>query len=163
MDREMCSKAAETGSKLDKEFFNARTGRSPIGEPKRCQLSTADRWPQRSQNEALQCHSFFSGSSTVVLCAHIYIYIFEKSASSFELSRISPSSSCRLHSPQCSKRTKTAVAWCNRLCGLLLAHLLIYTCRGAQVCVRDSCLRVTFTIILSNARYYVDQACHKTV
>ncbi len=71
----MCSKAAETGSKLDKEFFNARTGRSPIGEPKRCQLSTADRWPQRSQNEALQCHSFFSGSSTVVLCAHIYIYI----------------------------------------------------------------------------------------
>ncbi len=75
MDREMCSKAAETGSKLDKEFFNARTGRSPIGEPKRCQLSTADRWPQRSQNEALQCHSFFSGSSTVVLCAHIYIYI----------------------------------------------------------------------------------------
>jgi len=101
--------------------------------------------------------------STLCTYIYIYIYIFEKSASSFELSRISPSSSCRLHSPQCSKRTKTAVAWCNRLCGLLLAHLLIYTCRGAQVCVRDSCLRVTFTIILSNARYYVDQACHKTV
>ena len=79
----------DIGSKLDKELF------------KRCQLSTS-----RSMAESKRGRdSFFSGSSTVVryyrstLCT----CVFAKSASSFELSRISPSSSSGLHLPSCSK------------------------------------------------------------